>query len=150
MRKFNRHFIIAAMATAMTASCTGKFEQDYTPEDKTNSPVTSDLVSMTFSAFNGEEVVDTKTTYRGRELYWETTDVISVFSVAETVTKTNFTVSSLSDDKKEASFTGMGDPNAQKYYAVYPHAEANPPDTPTCSVGIFTVKVPLSYAFASA
>lgn len=149
MRKFNRHFIIAAMATAMTASCTGKFEQDYTPEDKTNSPVTSDLVSMTFSAFNGEEVVDTKTTYRGRELYWETTDVISVFSVAETVTKTNFTVSSLSDDKKEASFTGMGDPNAQKYYAVYPHAEANAYDNGTFTVNIPTEQVGVSGGFAS-
>lgn len=149
MKKLNSNFIIAAMAIAMTASCTGKFEQDYTPEDETNSPVTSDLVSMTFSAFNGEELVDTKTTYRGRDLYWETTDVISVFSVAETVTKTDFTVSSLSEDKKEASFTGMGNPNAQEYYAVYPHAETNAYDNGTFTVNIPTEQVAVEGGFAS-
>lgn len=150
MKKLNSNFIIAAMAIAMTASCTGKFEQNYTAEEgETNSPATSDLVSMTFSAFNGDEVIDTKTTYRGRDLYWETTDVISVFSVAETVTKTDFTVSLLSDDKKEASFTGMGNPNAQEYYAVYPHAETNAYDNGTFTVNIPTEQVAVEAGFAS-
>lgn len=150
MKKLNSNFIIAAMAIAMTASCTGKFEQNYTAEEgETNPPATSDLVSMTFSAFNGDEVIDTKTTYRGRDLYWETTDVISVFSVAETVIKTDFTVSLISDDKKEASFTGMADPNAQEYYAVYPHAEANEYKNGTFTVNIPTEQVGVSGGFAS-
>ena len=150
MKKLNSNFIIAAMAIAMTASCTGKFEQNYTAEEgETNPPATSDLVSMTFSAFNGDEVIDTKTTYRGRDLYWETTDVISVFSVAETVIKTDFTVSSISDDKKEASFTGMADPNAQEYYAAYPHAEANEYKNGTFTVNIPTEQVGVSGGFAS-
>lgn len=135
MKKLNS-FIIAAMAIAMTASCTAKLEQDNKADVDTNSPLTPELVSMTFSAFNGDEV-DTKTTYKGRNVYWEESDVVSVFSVAETVTKNVFTVSSLSEDKSEASFTGMSDASAQVYYAVYPHNEANKYDN-----GLFTVNIP--------
>lgn len=142
-------FIIAAMAIALTASCTGKLENEIKADANTNCPEISELASMTFSAFNGEEVVDTRTTYRSRNVYWEATDIISVFSVAETVTKTDFTVSSLSEDKKEASFTGMGNTNAEVYYAVYPHAEANAYDNGTFTVNIPTEQVGVREGFAS-
>ena len=142
-------FIFAAMAIALTASCTGKLENEIKSDANTNCPEMSELASMTFSAFNGEEVLETRTTYRSRNVYWEATDIISVFSVAETVTKTDFTVSSLSEDKKEASFTGMGNTNAEVYYAVYPHAEANAYDNGTFTVNIPTEQVGVREGFAS-
>ena len=92
---------------------------------------------MTFSA-TLEESVASKTTYNAQNVLWEGTDAITVFSMGESVTSSDFTVTTLAEDKTWASFSGVADPSAETYYAVYPHSTAN-----ACtSAGVLTVNIP--------
>lgn len=135
MKKIFRMFY-AAMAMASFASCAEKVGNDVTTSGDDINVEESGLVQMTFSATMNEEV-ESKTTYRSRNVYWEAADQITVFSVGDQTVKSDFSVTTLAEDKTWASFSGLADASAETYYAVYPHSEAN-----TYADGTFTVNIP--------
>ena len=110
--------LFAAMTIVLAASCSEQIGNELVSES-------ANLVKMTFSASMGEEV-DSKTTYSGRKVYWEESDAITVFSVAENgVAKNVFSEPELLENRAVARFSGLADASADAYYAVYPHAESN-------------------------
>lgn len=110
--------LFAAMTIVLAASCSEQIGNELISES-------ANLVKMTFSASMGEEV-DSKTTYSGRKVYWEESDAITVFSVAENgVAKNVFSEPELLENRAVARFSGLADASADAYYAVYPHAESN-------------------------
>ena len=133
-KMMKRYFLplFAVMAIASVASCS---EQIGTPENSGQ----PNLTKMTFSATMGESV-ESKTTYAGRNVFWEATDEITVFSVGESVTKTSFGEPELLENGAFARFSGLADATASTYYAVYPHSEGN-----TYADGTFSVTFPSTH-----
>ena len=114
MKRFFR-FFYSAMAVVLFSACA-----DSLSHDEVSAP-TDGLVRMSFSATMGD-VVESKTTYSGRNVYWEKTDEIAVISVGESVKKTPFEVAELLDNGSKARFDGQTDASAETYYAVYPYS----------------------------
>jgi len=112
MKSFFR-FFYSAMAVVLFSACA-----DSLSHDEVSAP-TDGLVRMLFSATMGD-VVESKTTYSNRNVYWEKTDVIAVISVGESVKTTPFEVDELLDNGSKARFEGLADASAETYYAVYP------------------------------
>ena len=75
MKRFFR-FFYSAMAVVLFSACA-----DSLSHDEVSAP-TDGLVRMSFSATMGD-VVESKTTYSGRNVYWEKTDEIAVISVGD-------------------------------------------------------------------
>jgi len=133
---FRTTFALAAIAAFV--SCAEEINNPATSgQNNAGDPSSVELVSMTFST-SADEEIDVKTTYSGRKVYWEETDKISVFSMGETITESDFTVTKLTEDKTGARFEGLADPNASTYYAVYPYSETNACDAD----GKLTVSIP--------
>ena len=114
MKSFFR-FFYSAMAVVLFSACADSLSHDEV------SASTDGLVRMSFSATMGD-VVESKTTYSGRNVYWEKTDEIAVISVGESVKKTPFEVAELLDNGSKARFDGLTDASAETYYAVYPYS----------------------------
>ena len=133
-KMMKRYFLplFAVMTIASVASCSKQIE---TPDNSEQ----TDLTKMTFSATMGEGV-ELKTTYAGRNVFWEATDEITVFSVGESVTKTSFGEPELLENGAFARFSGLADATASTYYAVYPHSEGN-----TYADGTFSVTFPSTH-----
>jgi len=132
MKKIYR-FFFAAVAIASVASCSEQLDSlDNAGEG------TVELVNMTFKAATDvAEDVESKTYGAGRNVYWESGDEITVFSIGDKVVKEGFKTTSVAEDKTWAQFSGLADPDAETYYAVYPHAEGN-----TYADGIFNATIP--------
>lgn len=126
--------IIALVATAAFASCAEEINNLVSDSGQNNA---AGLVPMTFSS-SADDSADSKTTYSAGKVCWEETDMISVFSIGETVTPSDFTVTERTDDNTGARFKGLADPNASVYYAVYPYSESNECD----AEGNLTVSIP--------
>ena len=112
MKRFFR-FFYSAMAVVLFSACA-----DSLSHDEVSAP-TDGLVRMSFSATMGD-VVESKTTYSSKNVYWEETDEIAVISVGGSVEKTPFEVAELLDNGSKARFEGLADASAETYYAVYP------------------------------
>ena len=141
MKKIIRMFF-AAMTIVSYASCAGQLGNDINGSVGDSSVEAGELVPMTFSATladvgDGADGVEVKTTYKSRKVYWEQSDVITVFSMGETVVKASFSDPVLQEDGAMATFTGLVDASAESYYAVYPHADNN-----AYADGVFTVTIP--------
>lgn len=133
---FRTTFALAAIAAFV--SCAEEINNPATSgQNNAGDPSSVELVPMTFST-SADEEIDVKTTYSGRKVYWEETDKISVFSMGETVTESDFAVTELIGDKTSARFEGLADPNVSTYYAVYPYSDTNACDAD----GKLTVSIP--------
>ena len=132
MKKIYR-FFFAAVAIASAASCSEQLDSlDNAGEG------TVELVNMTFKAATDvAEDVESKTYGAGRNVYWESGDEITVFSIGDKVVKEGFKTTSVAEDNTWAQFSGLADPDAETYYAVYPHAEGN-----TYADGTFNATIP--------
>lgn len=93
--------------------------------------------------------VITKSTYSGRKVFWEETDAITVFFLGQIDDKQEFTVTELSEDKKQATFEGLGYESSDAFVAVYPHSDANAYDGAELSVTIPTTQPAIANSFAS-
>lgn len=132
MKKIYRYFF-AAVAIASAAACAEQMEDNQLVQGQPS----AGLSTMTFSASIEENIVS-KTTYNNQSVLWEATDAITVFSMGESVTSSDFTVTTLAEDKTWASFSGVADASAETYYAVYPHSATN-----ACTAeGVLTVEIP--------
>lgn len=125
-----------------------------TPEDPGNQdgPTEQEPVHalMTINAEVDEDFqIITRSTYSGRQVFWEEEDVVTVFCVGENEDRQPFTVSELSGDKKQAIFQGLGYESSDAFVAVYPHSEANTYDGTSLSVSIPTVQLAVANSFAS-
>lgn len=140
MRYLNMIFGTIA-AAAVVSACADRMESN----DGVSTSDNPNLVNMTFGAVTDNPAVDAaetsaKTTYLGREVFWETDDKITVISVAEGVaTPSDFTATQLSADMKTAKFEGVAVANSSCYYAVYPHDNLNALNVET---GELTINLP--------
>lgn len=141
MKRINRMFW--ATAAAFVAVACAK-EAAQSPEVETG------LVPMTFSA-STDAGFETKTTYSGRNVYWEAEDEISLFSVGNEVVKSNFKADQVAEDGTWAAFSGVAAPGSSIYVAVYPHAEETVFDlaTQTLTVNMPTNQTAVPQGFAS-
>lgn len=139
MKKIN---VILVAALAAIVSCTEKPEVSEVSDKEVN------LVPMTFRGV--AETAQTKTTYKGRAIYWEETDAVSVFfKGSDNVAKQTFTAAGLSSDKTSAYFEGTGVENSESFVAVYPDAETNAYDGINLTVSIPSVQTGVLNGFAS-
>lgn len=131
-------YLVAAMAIASAASCTEQISDNERP---------AELGTMTISAQMGAM---SKTVYDNQNVLWEGNEQITVFSLGETVADRAFDMTSCSEDKTKAQFTGIADLVADMYLAVYPHSAENS-CTPegTVSVSIPAVQTAVAGGFAS-
>lgn len=141
MKLINTTLIMTA-AIMLAASC------EQMSENNDIRPV--ELTPMTLTAgVDSDLQVDTKTTYSGRQVFWEEGDAISVFFNGDQITKQEFTATALYNDNTIATFEGLGDENAASYVAVYPHSDVNAYDGTNLTVNIPSVQVGVAQGFAS-
>lgn len=141
MKRFFR-FFYSAMAVVLFSACA-----DSLSHDEVSAP-TDGLVRMSFSATMGD-VVESKTTYSSKNVYWEETDEIAVISVGESVRKTTFEVAELLDNGSKARFEGLADASAETYYAVYPNSLTGAYADEKISVNFPSVQTAVANGFAS-
>lgn len=79
--------------------------------------VPENLVEMTITASQD----DTKSTFDGKTIGWELTDVVAVYDGVE---KREFTVTSIDEQTGAATLKGYVDANATAFQAVYPYSAA--------------------------
>ena len=79
--------------------------------------VPENLVEMTITASQD----DTKSTFDGKTIGWELTDVVAVY---DGVDKREFTVTSIDEQTGAATLKGYVDANATAFQAVYPYSAA--------------------------
>ena len=79
--------------------------------------VPENLVEMTITASQD----DTKSTFDGKTIGWELTDVVAVY---DGVDKREFTVTSIDEQTGAATLKGYVDANATVFQAVYPYSAA--------------------------
>lgn len=79
--------------------------------------VPENLVEMTITASQDE----TKSTFDGKTIGWELTDVVAVYDGVE---KREFTVASIDGQTGAATLKGYVDANATSFQAVYPYSAA--------------------------
>lgn len=79
--------------------------------------VPENLVEMTITASQDE----TKSTFDGKTIGWELTDVVAVYDGVE---KREFTVASIDEQTGAATLKGYVDANATAFQAVYPYSAA--------------------------
>ena len=136
--------MILAVVALTVAACAEKTQIDASQETQKGG-----LVEMTFDAVVDDKVEDTKTTYSGRNIFWEEGDAITVFFEGDGITSRTFTESWISDDKAKASFTGLGDESANACLAVYPESDAYTYDGTVLTVNIPSEQVAVRNGFAS-
>lgn len=134
---FRTFFALAAII--VTASCTSKLADPSIDTDDLDVPASTVSVPMTFTSSSNVDIVQTRTIYDSPKVLWESTDKISLFAVAQTVTHSDFVVSPLETNKALASFSGLSNPKADTYYASYPYSPENSYDHET---GKFIVTIP--------
>ena len=122
-------------------------EQPGNQEGPTNQEPTLAQITITAEVDDDFQVI-TRSTYSGRQVFWEDDDVVTIFSVGEKEDKQPFTVAELSGDKKQAVFQGLGYESSDAFVAVYPHSEANTYDGTVLSVSIPTVQPAVANSFA--
>ena len=107
------------------------------------------LAQMTINADVDDDFqVITRSTYSGRQVFWEEEDAVTVFFLGENEDKQAFTAAELSGDKKQAVFQGLGYESSDAFVAVYPHSEANAFDGTSVSVSIPAVQTAVANSFA--
>lgn len=117
MKKRN---ILWAAATLLLAACTQ--EETVGPD---NGAAAGRQVQMTFTANAPAGAADTRTSLvNGTDVYWNSGDVIGVYSCTtnpfSTETKGSPFTTDLSASSPTATFTGTATEGAEKYVAVYP------------------------------
>jgi len=136
--------MILAAAALSVAACAEKPQIDASQETQKGG-----LVEMTLDAVVDDKVEDTKTTYSGRNVFWEEGDAITVFFEGDGITRETFTEIWLSDDKKKATFIGSGDESANACLAVYPASDAYTYDGTVLTVNIPSEQIAVRNGFAS-
>ena len=136
--------ILLATIALTVASCAEKNQISASQETQNDG-----LVEMTLKAVVDDQVVDTKTTYSGKNIFWEEEDAITVFFEGDEIVKSTFTESLLFDDNRQASFTGLGDESANAYLAVYPASEGYTYYDKDLTVTIPSEQVAVVNSFAS-
>ena len=132
--------ILAATLLLVAAACSEQYENCSVQDTDEN------LVEVSFYADLGPAPV--KTTYTGGVVAWEKTDEINIFS-GEQWTKTDAAISSLSENKKSAVFTGLAAEGSGTYCAVYPKAETNSFDGTALNVTIPSEQTAVATGFQS-
>ena len=108
--------MMAALSMLTAASCA----------EKVSSPVHQPSTDQIPMEFHTAADVEVRTTLDSKKVLWEATDKITVFSVGEGMSSgERFDLKTVSDDGTSATFTGMGNPDATAFYAVYPHLNSN-------------------------
>jgi len=143
MKRINA--ILLATAVLSVAACVEKPQADSPQQTQKG-----ELVEMTLNGAVDDNVgLMTRTTYSGRNIFWEEEDAITVFFEGDDILSSTFTESLLFNDNRQASFTGLGDESANAYLAVYPAAEGYTYDGTDLTVTIPSEQVAVRNGFAS-
>ena len=112
--------------------CISCFKEDNTPD-------ISDKGMVESVAFAAAYAPQSKTSLVNGEVRWTLQDRVSLFSGGNYATKTELSVTSLSEDAATAQFEGMAEVGSYEYVAIYPSMESNAYDAASAS---FTVSIP--------
>ncbi len=112
-KKFNS--VLCALGLVAAFACTEEIAP-LAPEVP-EVTVPENLVEMTITASQDE----TKSTFDGKTIGWELTDVVAVYDGVE---KREFTVASIDEQTGAATLKGYVDANATAFQAVYPYSAA--------------------------
>lgn len=112
-KKFNS--VLCALGLVAAFACTEEIAP-LAPEVP-EVTVPENLVEMTITASQDE----TKSTFDGKTIGWELTDVVAVYDGVE---KREFTVASIDEQTGTATLKGYVDANATAFQAVYPYSAA--------------------------
>lgn len=112
-KKFNS--VLCALGLVAAFACTEEIAPVAPEVPEVTVP--ENLVEMTITASQD----DTKSTFDGKTIGWELTDVVAVYDGVE---KREFTVTSIDEQTGAATLKGYVDANATAFQAVYPYSAA--------------------------
>ena len=112
-KKFNS--VLCALGLVAAFACTEEIAPVAPEVPEVTVP--ENLVEMTITASQD----DTKSTFDGKTIGWELTDVVAVY---DGVDKREFTVTSIDEQTGAATLKGYVDANATAFQAVYPYSAA--------------------------
>ncbi|MBP3663412.1 MAG: hypothetical protein J6J25_09965 [Bacteroidales bacterium] len=112
-KKFNS--VLCALGLVAAFACTEEIAPVAPEVPEVTVP--ENLVEMTITASQD----DTKSTFDGKKIGWELTDVVAVY---DGVDKREFTVTSIDEQTGAATLKGYVDADATAFQAVYPYSAA--------------------------
>ena len=112
-KKFNS--VLCALGLVAAFACTEEIAPVAPEVPEVTVP--ENLVEMTITASQD----DTKSTFDGKKIGWELTDVVAVYDGVE---KREFTVTSIDEQTGAATLKGYVDATATAFQAVYPYSAA--------------------------